>query len=181
MDHQHAQSRLALIATRWAAAQPVVAAFIGSLVPSFHDAEDLLQHTAAAAITLQHEYDPELPFVNWAIGLARIEVLRYHRGKVRDMSRTIFDSETMEAVAAEFEREAPSLEAGRAALGECIGKLRGRLLEVVQMHYIEGLSTQVIGEKLGSNPSAVLAALHRARVALKQCVQRRLRQIGEIA
>lgn len=180
MESPTGQERLKLIATRWAAAQPVVAAFIGSLVPSFHDAEDLLQHTAAAAIMKQEDYDPNLPFVNWAIGLARVEVLRHHRKKVRDLSRTVFDSETVDVVAAAFEREVPSLEEGRAALGQCLEKLRGRLLEVVKLHYIEGLSTQAVGERLGSNSSAVLAALHRARVALRQCVERRLRKIGEL-
>jgi hypothetical protein len=50
-------------AVQWTQAQPSVTAFIASLVPRHHDAEDILQRTAASLISMRDQYDPSRPFV----------------------------------------------------------------------------------------------------------------------
>jgi len=64
----------------WTKAQPTVAGDISSLTPDFHQAEDILQRAALALIRKLDEYDREKPFVVWAIGVARLEVLKSRRG-----------------------------------------------------------------------------------------------------
>ena len=51
-------------ATRlWTLAQPVVSAFVTSVVRDFKDRDDVLQEIAVAAIESFDAYDPKRPFV----------------------------------------------------------------------------------------------------------------------
>src|SRR5262245_25378219 len=67
----------------WTAAQPVVASYLGSLVPDFRDAQDLLQNVAIACLRKFAEYDSQRPFTTWALGMARLEVLNLRRTHAR--------------------------------------------------------------------------------------------------
>jgi RNA polymerase sigma-70 factor (ECF subfamily) len=160
----------------WTEAHPVVAAFISGMVPRHHDAEDLLQRTAATLVTIREKYDPTQPFVAWALGVARIEVLKYRQENRRH--RLVFDSETIEAVADAFERVAPSLSEKKAALDECIAKLRGRVREIFQLHYVEQLRPTEIAARLGRSAQSVFIAMHRGRIALRTCMERTLGREG---
>ena len=79
----------------WTAAQPIVGSYIGSLVPDFQEAEDLLQEVALVLLRKFPEYDDRRPFVAWALGVARFEVLHARRSHARsfvaaqsDLSKT---------------------------------------------------------------------------------------------
>ena len=88
-------------ATRhWTLAQPVVSAFITSVVRDFTARDDVLQEIAVAVIETFDRYDPERPFVGWALGIARNQVRLYLRRKQRD--RLIFDEEIIARLAAAF-------------------------------------------------------------------------------
>ena len=60
---------------RWTEAQPIVAGYISAVVPDFQEAEDLLQDVAVILLRKFPEYDAQRPFVAWAIGIAKREVL----------------------------------------------------------------------------------------------------------
>ena len=47
------------------------------MVPNRTDARDILQETAVALWRQFDSYDPQRPFVNWAMGFARIETRRF--------------------------------------------------------------------------------------------------------
>ena len=63
--------------------------------------DDVLQEIAVAVIETFDRYDPERPFVGWALGIARNQVRLYLRRKQRD--RLIFDEEIIARLAAAFE------------------------------------------------------------------------------
>jgi|SRR5688572_11777929 len=65
MDQQEQFTRL------WTEAQPLIAGYINSFEPEFDRAEDLLQDVAVILLRKFPEYDPQRPFVAWAIGIAR--------------------------------------------------------------------------------------------------------------
>ncbi len=173
------QSAMQQLAVRWTAAQPTVAAFVGSVLTSRNDAEEVLGRTAAAVVRRWDRYDPSQPFVNWAVGVARVEVLRYRQEKKRE--RHVFDSDTIERVAAAFERSPDDAGEMRAALRYCVGQLRGRLRDIFEMHYVEGVKPAEIAARLKRSSNAVLVALHRGRSALRRCMSKRLGEPGGAA
>ena len=156
-------------AGRWIQAQPAVAAFIWSLVPSGHDADDILQRTAKAIVENLHKYDESQSFTAWAIGIAKFEVLRFRQERRRD--RLIFETETIETVAGAYQQAGAELSEMKLALNGCIEKLSGRIREIVQLYYLKEHSPAEIARQLGTTENAVFVSLHRARAALRICME----------
>jgi RNA polymerase sigma-70 factor (ECF subfamily) len=75
----------------WTLAQPAVSAFITSVVRDFRDRDDVLQDVAVAVIESFGRWDPERPFVAWAIGVARNQVGLYLRRRRREQHVLEFD------------------------------------------------------------------------------------------
>ena len=55
---------------QWVSAQPVVTSFLFAAVRNAHDAEDLLQEVAAAALGDFGAFDSSRPFLPWVLGIA---------------------------------------------------------------------------------------------------------------
>jgi len=68
----------------WGKAQPLVAAYVHSVVWNVHDAEDVVQETIGAIVKLFDRFDDKRPFTPWAIGIARNKVREYCRARARD-------------------------------------------------------------------------------------------------
>jgi RNA polymerase sigma-70 factor (ECF subfamily) len=67
----------------WTLAQPIVASYLCAAVPDFHEAEDLLQNVSIVCLRKFSDYDERRPFVAWALGMAKIELLRLRRTQMR--------------------------------------------------------------------------------------------------
>lgn len=159
-------------AVLWTQAQPSVFAFISAAVTDFADAEDVLQKTATAAVQKFEAYDSSRPFVAWAIGIARLEILAYLRGKSTDRHEFVADS--LKHIARGFDAIASELEGRRAALADCLKQLRGRSRTVLEKRYGKGMSVSAIGEEMALTATNVSVILHRAHAALRKCIDRRL-------
>jgi RNA polymerase sigma-70 factor (ECF subfamily) len=159
-------------ATEWADAEPAIAAFLTSLAPNGHDAEDLLQRTAEGLLERWKEYDPARPFVAWALGSARIEVLRFRQERGRD--RLVFDDDAIDALARAHTEHAAELAAAREALNGCVERLTKRLQQVLQLHHAEGHSVEHVAKRLMLSVGAVRVALSRARESVRLCIERAL-------
>ncbi|MFM7867436.1 MAG: sigma factor [Planctomycetaceae bacterium] len=59
---------------QWTLAQPVVSAFITSIVRDFTDRDDVLQNTAVAVLESCSRYDSDRPFLAWALGVAQNQI-----------------------------------------------------------------------------------------------------------
>jgi RNA polymerase sigma-70 factor, ECF subfamily len=158
------------LAVQWTRAQSTIAAFIASIVRDHHDAEDILQRTAAAVVAKYDRYEPSRPFTSWAIGVAKIEVMRFRQERGKD--RIVFDDVAIQAVASAYGEMDTRLRDLREALAQCLGQLRGRMRRVIELYVREGAATDRIAAQLGMSKNAVFVMLHRGRVALRQCVER---------
>ena len=74
MDHQNNHERFTRLLLE---AEPVMLRSVLVMVPNRTDARDILQETAVALWRQFDSYDPQRPFVNWAMGFARIETRRF--------------------------------------------------------------------------------------------------------
>jgi RNA polymerase sigma-70 factor (ECF subfamily) len=158
---------------RWTEAQPIVAGYLNAAVPDFHEAEDLLQDVAVILLRKFPEYDRKRPFVGWAIGVARREMLMARRRHAR--SRLFYHDDLLERLADVCEELAPELEERARALRECVRHLQKRSSQLVRLRYENALKPEAIARRLGMAAVAVRVALNRARASLRECIERKLK------
>lgn len=165
------QLRYQQLAGLWTAAQPVVAGFIASLVRDHHAAEDLLQKTASALVAKFDDYEADRPFVPWAIGVARFEVLNYLRQTQRDPHQ--FATDTLDAVADAYSEIRDDLSDRKSALTACMDALPERSRSLMNLRYVEGLTPSQIAARTDMNPNQARVTLHRIRASLRECIEKR--------
>jgi len=164
------------LAALWTQGQPIVSAFVRTMIRDRHQADEVVQRTAMAAVRKFHEYDHGRPFVAWAIGMARFEVLNFRREHATD--RHLFDDALVEKIASGFERVAGQAGSLRDALEICVEQLDARGRQAVDLVYGQGASTAEAAGKLNMSPGAARMLLCRVRAALRKCVERRLAAEG---
>jgi RNA polymerase sigma-70 factor (ECF subfamily) len=59
--------------------EPAILRHVMVAVPNRADARDVLQECSVALWRNFADYNPERPFLNWALGFARVEVRRFLR------------------------------------------------------------------------------------------------------
>ena len=116
---QHRSEQLARL---WTESQPVVAAFILSLVPNFHQAEDILQQVAVLLVREFEKYDQQRPFLPWVLGIARNVALKERRQTARSLEKLVGDA-LIDQVQAAFEQNDDSWRGVRVALRKCLREL----------------------------------------------------------
>lgn len=157
-------------ATRhWTIALPTISAFVGSLVRDIPARDDILQETAMAIIDSFDRYDPDKPFLPWAMGIARNQVRLYARRNLR--SHLIFDSESIEALAQSFTNDSPVTNKKLDHLGDCLESLDDHSRTLCRLRYEKDLKPSAIGEILGLSPNGVSKALQRIRDRLRDCIE----------
>lgn len=156
----------------WYANQPAISAYLYAAVPNFHDAEDLTQQVAVAVARDFDKYDPETPFLRWAIVIARNRVLNHRRSFA--MSKIIFSDETLDALAQAAPDQQPISTAYKAALDTCLDQVQNKSRQALSLRYEEDLRTKEIATRLGMTANAVSVLLHRTRTALAQCMKKKL-------
>ncbi len=172
MDKKLDQKAVTELAVYWTKAQPQVANFISLMIPDFHDAEDVLQRVAVALVKKFPEFDRRRSFPDWAVGIARYEILAYRRRKARD--RHVFDESIIEQVAQLYREAEPAFDEVREALGECMAKVTGRNRRLLELWYLGHTSQMDIAREFATTPGTIYVSLHRIRTGLRDCVRRRL-------
>ncbi len=153
----------------WTLAQPVVSAFVASVVYDFKDRDDVLQEIAVAVIESFPSYDANRPFNAWAIGVARNQVGIYLRKRRRD--RLIFDETTIDCLAATFGNVTQEESHQLDRLRECLQSIQGRAWELCQLRYEKDLKPAAIAERVGMTANTVAKALQRIREQLRACIE----------
>lgn len=169
--HQPATDQ-ARLAADWERVRTAVFAQLLAGIGSFHDAEDVLQEVAVSVAKNYGSYDPERPFVAWALGIARNHMLMYFRRYHRN--RLVFSDQLMTTIGEHLATFAENpADNRREALHYCLRKLDDRRRRLIEMRYTSGLSVSEIADSLHKSVAAVKGSLHRARKLLEQCVNTR--------
>ncbi len=161
----------------WTKAQPAVAGFISSLVPDFHQSEDILQDAAVACLRKFDDYDRNRPFTAWAIGIARYQVL----SEKRDFARhsMVLMPEAVEAVAAVYEEKGSELALESHVLKDCVKGVKGVSRDILSLRYEQNLKPSEIAERTGKKAGAVRTMLSRLRDTLQDCIDRKVTALGQ--
>lgn len=157
----------------WARSHQVVLGYIRSVVVDFHQAEDVLQETAAAVAEKFGDYDHSRPFVPWVLGFAKHKVLESLRASSRD--RLVFDEQVVSALATSFADLDPGVSDMQLALEKCVARLRGRPKKLLEMRYLREQSANEVAAATGMTSTAVTTTLYRVRKALLECIERQMK------
>ncbi len=78
----------------WTDAQPTVSQYVASLIRDQWAVRDIVQNTSLAHLRKFSEYDQSQPFLPWALGVAKFEILGHRRDAARN--RMVFNSDFLE-------------------------------------------------------------------------------------
>jgi RNA polymerase sigma-70 factor, ECF subfamily len=162
------------LARLWTESQPIVAAYIFSLMPDSHRADDVMQTVAVVLLKRFEAYDQMRPFLPWVLGIAKKEVLKSRRAIMSD--RHLFCDSLADQLKAAYQDEADGLSTFRLALRQCLGKLGGRILSALRYRYAHSLKTAEVAQRMGATPGAIRVLLHRAHETLRDCIERRMKE-----
>jgi RNA polymerase sigma-70 factor (ECF subfamily) len=152
-------------------------AYVLSLVSDPQLAEDIAQDTFLIAYRKIATLKNPDAFGAWLRGIARWEAFAALRKRGAEIPFEPAVLEGMEDVFASLEqqRETERWQERFQAVEDCFRELPDKLQTVCQLHYFEDWKTQAIADHLKVGLSAVLKRLERARDAVRQCVERRLK------
>mgnify|MGYP006299955585 CR=1 FL=1 len=137
-----------------------------------HATDDLLQNVWQALWTKLDQYDPARPFVAWAMGMARFEVLRWRQRHAR--SKEVLSPRALELLAVTAEEHADTLDDLQHHLEICLEKLPGRSRKVLHLFYFERLRIAEMARRLGRTVGALEMHLVRLRRQLRTCMETRM-------
>lgn len=155
--------------------------YLRSLLLPTDEIADVMQNVAAV---LWRKFDPAMSteeFRRWSFGVARLEALSFRRDRARDREGLFGDDllHLLEATAMEDENDrTPHL---LRALESCLSALPERQRALVESAYAPGSRIDELARAAGRTAMALYKQLHRIRLLLAECVEKRLVSVEESA
>lgn len=171
-----ADRRYEAFLTQFTRVQTQVLAYVRALVHDRSAADDVFQ---TVSLTLWRRFDSFRsgePFLPWALGIARHEVLHYWRARRRD--RLVFSEAAIERLADAASGLAAEADPRQRALEACVQSLPDRQRQLVALFYGQRLPADQIAAAWDRSVHAVYKALKVMRRGLLECVERRLAAEG---
>lgn len=151
--------------------QAAVRGFLAARLSQREDAEDLAQEVFITAFQKRKTFSGSVKIESWLRGIAR-NLLRNHVRKFR--AKPIGGSEELQVlVDRELEKSGYEGEVVEV-LRECLGELDGPARRLVMERYLQGVSVRQLEKKTGRGYSALTMQLHRIRVGLAECIERKM-------
>jgi len=150
----------------------VLKAYLLAATGDMHAADDLLQEVSSVLWEKFGQYDQDRAFRPWAMGIARLEVLKWRQSLGR--SREVLSAQVVEALADTAAEHAGDADERLIHLRECVDGLAGKTRRLVQLRFGRVWPIRQIAEHLGKSVAAIEMALVRARRALRACIEGKL-------
>ena len=166
-DHHEHFTRLLL------ESEPVMLRSILVVIPNITDAREIMQETAVALWRQFDTYDPDRPFINWAMGFSRIETRRF---LARQKRRTALTEQAIEALEQEMTSSTSFTHGIERHLVTCMGKLNEKHRRLIKGYYHDHRSVEWLSEQEGRTVEAVYKAIQRIRRDLQVCIERQLKE-----
>ena len=148
--------------------------YIYASVRNHPDAEDIFQNVSVAVTESLGQLRDEAGFLPWAHEIARRRILEHRRKTCRELA---CDPELLRRLADAAERVEQSEPSStqREALLACLERLPQGSRRLIAMRY-EGVGDAgTLAARLGGSVQSIYARVKRIKIALRDCVQQRLR------
>lgn len=146
-----------------------LAACVHAMLPSWHDAEDVIQETK---IQLWREFDKfqdGSDFAAWARTIARYSVLTHVKRQRR--GQRLLSDDVVEAVMAKLAKNSAETDRRLEILAGCVKRLGGDALDLLRRCYIDRQKIKTIAEELNRSLTGTYSSISRIRRELLTCVR----------
>ena len=144
--------------------------YILSQVGNPVEAEEILQETNVVIWSKYSQFQPGTNFLAWVSQIANFEVMKSRTRRKRE--KLVFSDDFLQTVAQASLERSEQLESRRAALVECIQKLRPKDRDLIKQRYAPGERGKHLAEQIGRPANSVYQSLGRIRRTLLECIQR---------
>jgi RNA polymerase sigma-70 factor (ECF subfamily) len=141
-----------------------------------NSAEDLFQEVSCVLWEKFAAYDQSRPFIAWALGVARLECLKWREKQAK--RKEILSPDVIALMAEDAAEEYASANDKLPALRKCIKSLKGQAAEIFRARYEENEAIGKIADRFDRSTGAVQMVLQRTRDGLRRCVEKNLK-LGE--
>lgn len=176
MSKEEPKDNYTLFVAQFAQSEQALRTFARSLVPTWHDADEIVQETALVAWQKFDQFEMGTSFLKWICVIARFKALAYRRKFARE--RVSFNSALMELMADEAIEESDLRRREYDALERCLKTLPENQKKWVTLAHTPGVSSLEMAKELGIKPGAFYMRLNRIRNALMLCIGQRLKEEG---
>lgn len=169
-DTLHLDDHTLQVQTLFVQHQQAVLAFVLSLEPEIHDAEEIIQESFVTASRKASTWTAGTNFLAWACAIARFKTLSLQRDRGRRKIRLADD--VVELLAEHAEEDFTSFQGRVSALRDCLNELSPKAHELINLRYHAGKMPEQIASEIDWTANSVRVALTRARNALRTCLGR---------
>lgn len=143
-------------------------------------AEDMVQDAFVSALAAREAFSGRSSLRTWLIGILRHKILDYLRKRTRAPRIAAWEDPEIEAAPRKERLKVWPGDPARIfeqkefwnVFEECTKKLPETLADAYYLREIAELTTEQICEELQITPNSLAIRLHRARVALRDCLDR---------
>jgi RNA polymerase sigma-70 factor, ECF subfamily len=152
-----------------------LSAYVHTVIPSWQDAEDVLQNTKLRLWEQFDSFQAGTDFAGWAFTIAGYMV-RAHRTRCQ-RQRVCFSDELLGRIEQHMAASSVSMrEEYQSALVECLKALNSASRKLLRLFCTGNQQIKDIARDLGQSAPATRMALLRVRRSLFDCVQKRLQK-----
>ena len=149
-------------------------AYARAVLGNYTAAEDVVQEAMLVVMKKFDQFQEGTSMLAWCRAIVRLEVLRVKQQDRRE--RTLAERLLDDAVDAAFEefqraQRRDEAESWRHALEHCLRRVPPRGRRVLKARFVDELSYQQIGERVGMTLEAVRKALFRIKRHIRLCVE----------
>lgn len=166
-----------LFASLLANHQSQLLGYILASLGNYNDSLDLVQRTNLTLCKKADQYRTDLPFLPWAFGVARFEILGFLRE--RNRQKVVFHSDVVELMSKEVvqsDAEVDQWHDRQIALHECLDSLNDRNRRIFLLRYAENLSLAKTAESQNKTVDSIKSLMLRIRRSLRECIEQKLAQ-----
>lgn len=153
-------------------------AYARALLGNHAAAEDAVQEALLVVVKKFDQFAEGTSILAWCRSIVRLEVLRAKQRQQRQRSlaeRLLEDAVDAAFVEFQEDRRHNEGEPRREALSQCLQELTRRNRLVLHARFVDELSYQHIGDRVGMTLEAVRKALYRVKRQVRACVESKLR------
>lgn len=161
--------------------QPLIRAFVISLLPGLPEAEDVIQNTNQVLWTKRDSFTLGTNFKAWALTTARFQAMAIQQ-KLHYERRQPLDDDVLDLLAERsMQMEADDFNQQLGDLNDCISQLQIRDQELILNRYWKKTALNEYARETGRSIGALKTGLHRIRESLRLCLERKQRMREEPA